>query len=89
MKILHIAEQGSGGGAESVFRESVMLLKKYDDSNTHLVACKKSMNLPFDIDYSFSHEISKTQLIYSFRYKIELEKILIHTMRPAPENGLK
>ena len=78
MKILHIAEQGSGGGAESVFRESVMLLKEHDQANIHFVACKSATNLPFNIDYVFSGKISKTQLIYSFRYKIELEKILSH-----------
>lgn len=53
-KVLHIAEAAYGGGAESVFRDTILYFKKYDTDYIHLVACKKNpndeivVNLPFE-----------------------------------------
>ncbi len=66
MKVLHIAESGFGGGAESVFRDTIVGLNKFDD-NTHLVACCFHDNLPFSIDLIFQNTIENNFLINLFQ----------------------
>lgn len=51
--VLHLAEYGHGGGAESVFRDTIIELRNNDTVNQHLVACKKRGNELFDINYDF------------------------------------
>jgi glycosyltransferase involved in cell wall biosynthesis len=86
MKILHISEKADGGGAESVFRETIVLLKDLDKERSHYIACKASENLPFKIDFPFkSNKVNSLDLIYSFEnrrqldiFLAELEPDLIH-----------
>lgn len=65
MTVLHIAESAFGGGAESVFRDTILGLKEFD-SNTHLVTCKCHSDLPFKIDLVFKeHEKAGVSKILS------------------------
>ncbi|WP_264535059.1 glycosyltransferase [Flavobacterium sp. N1736] len=75
-KILHISEKGEGGGGESVFRETVILLKELDLSNSHYTACKKSEQLPFKLDFEFKSKEQLLDFIYSFSNKRKMDLIL-------------
>jgi glycosyltransferase involved in cell wall biosynthesis len=66
VKVLHIAESGFGGGAESVFRDTIVALNKFDN-NTHLVACRYHANLPFSIDLTFQNTTENNFLINLFQ----------------------
>lgn len=77
MRVLHIAESGDGGGAESVFRETVTMLKDLDHQRDHFVACKWSNALPFQIDFVFPEgDVRLIDLIYSAMNKKKLDSFL-------------
>jgi len=90
-KILHIGEALSGGGAESVFRDSVLLLRSKENSYEHLVAT--SENLKFEITdinchlklYNTNNFKSIINQIYSshnfkvlYKYLLESHPNIIH-----------
>ncbi|TWF44332.1 glycosyltransferase involved in cell wall biosynthesis [Chitinophaga polysaccharea] len=90
-KVLHIAEAAYGGGAESVFRDTILYLKKYNGGYTHLVACKKESNDEIVVDLPFevtnNHKGIKALLlsIYSRRnfailrdYLVKVKPDIIH-----------
>lgn len=72
-KILHIAEAAYGGGAESVFRDTILYFKRYNREYIHLVACKKNPNdevvvdLPFETNSNISGTKALLLSIYSRR----------------------
>ena len=72
LRIIHVAESANGGGAESVFRDTIVKLKSADTENIHLVACISSGNEPFKIDVNFVQKNqSKLGQIFSFyNYKL-------------------
>ncbi|HTN20548.1 MAG TPA: glycosyltransferase family 4 protein [Pelobium sp.] len=77
MKVLHIAEKADGGGAESVFRETVQVFKKYDQKRKHYVACRYSEKLPFVVDFAFTEKKENIfSKIYSNSNKKELARFL-------------
>lgn len=53
IKVLHIAEAGFGGGAESVFRETVKLLQARQSRYLHKVACKPDKHSGLTVDLPF------------------------------------
>lgn len=79
--ILHIAEKITGGGAESVFRDTVNSLKEFDFENRHLVACIAGENDNVNVDYKFKpHSTNNTvkllSSIFSFNNYVTLKRIL-------------
>lgn len=54
MKILHIAESAHGGGAESVFRDTVIKLLENDKNNQHYIACIEHGSETFEITFDFN-----------------------------------
>lgn len=75
-KILHISERGEGGGGESVFRETVVLLKELDLSNSHYAACIKSEELTFKLDFEFQEKTQVLDFVYSISNKKRMDVIL-------------
>lgn len=79
--VLHIAERADGGGAESVFRDTVNSLRTYDTENNHLVACIDSKSHDFSINYKFKQQSEKgvaklLSSIFSVTNFITLKQIL-------------
>ncbi|WP_304063956.1 glycosyltransferase [Pedobacter glucosidilyticus] len=62
MKILHLSEKAHGGGAESVFRDTITALKRFDIENTHLVGCISDSSLGFSVDVDFKNKRNKSKL---------------------------
>lgn len=81
--VLHIGESMAGGGAESVFRDTIAILTKQDHKNKHLVACIKPVNnLGQKVDFPFEENNTKgikliLSQIFSHRNYIDLKKALI------------
>jgi len=77
MKVLHISEKADGGGAESVFRETVLLLKDLDTTRSHYVASKPTPGMDFTVDYPFTSKPGNLlDLIYSTENKRQLDRYL-------------
>lgn len=80
VKVLHIGEKGSLGGAESVFRNTVLALRT-GRHMTHYVACKNAKDLPFKPDVVFEERSSLLSDIYSVRNFVALKRGLFK-LRP-------
>jgi glycosyltransferase involved in cell wall biosynthesis len=80
--VLHIAESIAGGGAESVFRDTIAILTKQDCKNKHLVACIQPVNnVGQKVDYPFEENNAKgikliLSQIFSYRNYIDLKRAL-------------
>jgi glycosyltransferase involved in cell wall biosynthesis len=80
--VLHIGESIAGGGAESVFRDTIAILSKRDYENKHLIACIQPLNnISQKIDYPFVENKAKgikliLSQIFSYRNYIDLKKAL-------------
>lgn len=61
IKVLHIAEAAYGGGAESVFRETVKLLQAHGGKYVHKVACKPGEHSGITADLPFVGTAGKSK----------------------------
>jgi glycosyltransferase involved in cell wall biosynthesis len=75
--VLHISEKADGGGAESVFRDTILALKIHDPNRKHIVACINSGNLPFDVELDFGNpKVSGFRLLLSHIFSFPNSKKL-------------
>lgn len=80
MIFLHVGESISGGGAGTVLRETVEILKKNDTINTHKVLVRKSNFYENKIDYTFSKpptsKFKFVDQIFSIKNFVAINKVL-------------
>lgn len=77
LRVLHIADKWEGGGAESVFRSSVIQLRKMG-KGTHWLACQKNKRDDVSIDLVFPSNPALSSAIYSSRNERLLNLFLQH-----------
>lgn len=94
LKILHISESIEGGGAETVFRETVDNLKNTDFKNEHLIICRKPLLYDSKIEFYFEEStnysilkkidkifsINNYKILKSVLFKIKPDIIHIHNI---------
>ncbi|RQP17527.1 MAG: glycosyltransferase [Parapedobacter sp.] len=81
IKVLHIGERGSLGGAESVFRNTILALQTHTHHMEHFVACKATRGLPFEPDVIFAGGDTPLSQLYSIRNFLTLKRGL-NKLRP-------
>ncbi|PPL00838.1 glycosyltransferase family 4 protein [Parapedobacter indicus] len=79
--MLHIGERGSLGGAESVFRNTILALRTHANHMEHFVACRVTSGLPFEPDVIFMKGDNSLSQLYSIRNFLSLKRGL-NKLRP-------
>lgn len=80
MKVLHVADAAAGGGAESVFRDTILALSDREHFE-HYVACRFTGTEPFKVHYPIPRQsLGKVDKMLSQIYSIRNYKALLSAL---------